>query len=644
MLCSLCRHPNRDADRACVQCGAALVMQLPESQAPREIIGGRFRLLALIGEGGMGRVYLAEQPMGRTLRKVAIKTLHAHYAREPEVIARFERECSLVCQLEHPNTIQFFDYGQSQNGDLFIVMEYVEGNSLADILEAEAPLSQERVVFILHQICGALEEAHRRGIVHRDLKPQNIMLTTRAGQADFVKLLDFGIAKSQSSEGAQASLLTQQGTVLGTPAYMSPEQFRGGLADTRSDIYSLGLIAYEMLTGKRPFHSDTPWGWATQHMTAEPLPFEAHAVAARTPHAMKTAILRALAKDPSERQASARQLLVEMTSGVPPVSAISSSTVVRPAAAARVQESTVYEAPNHGDNTQMALPEAATDKAVVIPPNGKRAGVKNGHVRKLVLALGTGCIAVIGIAKVFGSDPSNEIAPSPAASSTRTVSMAESMRAAIAAQSGATGSCSGMATIPGGDFRMGDRGAFVSVLPFCLDYTEVTVDAYAKCVESGRCSANNLKERGCTYGVAGKEAHPITCVDWLQATTYCHAKGKRLPTEEEWEWAARGGDEGRIYPWGNSEPHSQLCWSGIEERSGACPVGSFPEGRNRFGALDLAGNVWEWTSSTHGASGRVTRGGSFSRSDASSMRAANRGFIEPTNRFGYLGFRCAKSR
>jgi len=212
-------------------------------------LGGRYNVTKLLGEGGMGAVYLGEQKLGQSLRKVAIKTLHPHLSHDPKILARFTRECETVAELQHPNTIQIFDFGKTDSGILYIVMEYAEGHSVAEDLEKSGPMDPLRVQKILEQVCGSLEEAHNHGIVHRDLKPDNVLLCERAGKKDWVEVLDFGIAKRGNEHDANEAKLTQQGTVLGTPPYMSPEQFTGKPVDARSDIYSLGVMAYGM--GKR---------------------------------------------------------------------------------------------------------------------------------------------------------------------------------------------------------------------------------------------------------------------------------------------------------------------------------------------------------------------------------------------------------
>ncbi|HEX7663618.1 MAG TPA: serine/threonine-protein kinase [Polyangiaceae bacterium] len=264
-------------------------------------LGGRYTVVKLLGEGGMGAVYLGEQKLGQTLRKVAIKTLHPHLSHDPKILARFERECGTVAELQHPNTIQVFDFGKTEDGILYIVMEYAEGHSVAEDLEKNGPMDPPRVAKILAQVCGSLEEAHNHGIVHRDLKPDNVLLCERAGKKDWVEVLDFGIAKRGNEHDATEAKLTQQGTVLGTPPYMSPEQFSGKPVDARSDIYSLGVMAYEMLSGKMPFNGNTAWEWASAHMTAPPAPIESTPLGARVPQNMRNAISKALEKLPENR-------------------------------------------------------------------------------------------------------------------------------------------------------------------------------------------------------------------------------------------------------------------------------------------------------------------------------------------------------
>jgi len=328
MDCPACHTPNVDGARFCAKCGSLLPVNTEEvDPLINQVVGGRFRITGVLGEGGMGRVYHGEQQMGTAVRKVAVKVLLAQYAKDPQVVARFKRECGTVSELEHPNTIRFYDFGETPTGDLYIAMELLTGQSLEEALEKGGPIAPERVDRIMGQVCGSLQEAHEKGIIHRDLKPANIFLTKRGGEDDYVKVLDFGIARRDERNSKAEQKLTQQGTVLGTPPYMSPEQFMGKELTVRSDIYSLGVVAYEMLTGRLPFEADTPWAWATQHMTAQPFPFEATQMGPSVPPKMKAAIMRALSKSPDDRQQTVKDFYEEITLGMAPrLSVLASSS------------------------------------------------------------------------------------------------------------------------------------------------------------------------------------------------------------------------------------------------------------------------------------------------------------------------------
>src|SRR4051794_8550287 len=293
--------------------------QAPDTQDEHPLVGqtiaGKYKVIRLLGEGGMGCVYQGEQMLGSTARKVAIKTLHKHLSHDESIKARFDREAGTVAALEHPNTIQVYDFGAMEDGTLYLVMEFVQGRSVADILEKDGAMPPARVENILRQVCGSLEEAHGHGIVHRDLKPDNVVLCERAGQKDWVEVLDFGIAKRSSEHDPNEAKLTQQGMVLGTPPYMSPEQFTGQPVDARSDIYALGVMTYEMLVGKYPFEANTAWEWASKHMTEAPRPIETQALGSNVPDRMRHAITRALAKNKDERFASVTEFYEAMTSG-----------------------------------------------------------------------------------------------------------------------------------------------------------------------------------------------------------------------------------------------------------------------------------------------------------------------------------------
>ncbi len=263
-------------------------------------IAGQFHVLEKIGSGGMGAVYKAEQPEMR--RFVAIKILHKRYLARKDLVTRFKREARAMSHLSHPNTARVFLYGQLDDGACYFVMEYLEGRNLAQTVRKEGPMDPTRAINIMVQTCGALEEAHRAGIVHRDLKPENIFLTTQGGIEDFPKVLDFGLAKISERQMRPGSLiLTQEGMVFGTPEFMSPEQARGETLDGRSDIYSLGVILYELLTGKLPFDAAQPMEYIQRHIKEPPIPLHERAPDREFPPGLSEVIERSLAKDLNAR-------------------------------------------------------------------------------------------------------------------------------------------------------------------------------------------------------------------------------------------------------------------------------------------------------------------------------------------------------
>ena len=311
MRCDSCREfLDLEGAKFCPNCGTTIA-EPPPDPLIGQLVSKRYRIQSLLAEGGMGRVYSAEQNMGAAARKVAIKVLLSEYSGRELDMQRFSRECGTVAELEHPNTIKFYDYGETDDGDLFIAMEFLAGQSLSHVLK-DGPISPERVDLIIGQICGSLQEAHDHGIIHRDLKPDNIILTSPGGQPDFVKVLDFGIAKRMGNTDTK---LTPLGVVLGSPPYMSPEQFTLQDIDARSDIYSLAIVAFQSLTGKLPFQAQDPLEWAHLHMNTEPLSFDATEAGIYIPDSMRRAILRALAKDPGNRPQTMRDFFGEFTLG-----------------------------------------------------------------------------------------------------------------------------------------------------------------------------------------------------------------------------------------------------------------------------------------------------------------------------------------
>jgi serine/threonine-protein kinase len=233
------------------------------------LLAGRYRIDTLLGEGGMGRVYAGEHVLMR--KRLAIKVLHRELTTVPEVVARFEREAMAAANIDHSNVAAATDFGKLDDGSVYLVLEYVEGQSLRDLIAA-GPLELVRALKIARQIASALGAAHALDIVHRDLKPENIMLVVRPDELDFVKVLDFGIAKVPLGEpvAADGKLITRAGMVFGTPEYMAPEQALGQTVDGRADLYSLGVVLFEMLAGRRPYSSSTGVGILGQQLSRLP--------------------------------------------------------------------------------------------------------------------------------------------------------------------------------------------------------------------------------------------------------------------------------------------------------------------------------------------------------------------------------------
>ncbi|HEV3255339.1 MAG TPA: serine/threonine-protein kinase [Gemmataceae bacterium] len=257
---------------------------------------GQYRLITPLGAGGMGEVYLAEHLMLK--RPCAIKLIHPGQAADPHVLARFEREVRMTARLSHWNTVEIFDYGRTEDGTFFYVMEYLPGRSLEDLLQRHGPLPAERVVHLLRQACQGLREAHAIGLIHRDIKPGNLFAAQRGGLYDVVKLLDFGLVKPVAE--TPSARLSQEGAISGTPLFMSPEQARGlPDLDARSDIYSLGAVAYTLLTGRPLFERTTPWEVMISQARDDVVP--PSMVQADVPDDLERVILRCLAKRPEDR-------------------------------------------------------------------------------------------------------------------------------------------------------------------------------------------------------------------------------------------------------------------------------------------------------------------------------------------------------
>ncbi len=271
-----------------------------QDQLVGQLLAGKYKILKKIGEGGMGSVYIANQePIDR---KVAVKVLLGKLAEDEIAVKRFEQEAKAISKMQHPNTVTIYDFGHTGEDEgerLYIVMEYLKGRTLTQVLRNDGQIAAPRSARIIRQVCASLADAHQAGIIHRDLKPDNIFLTEVGEDKDWVKVLDFGVAKLADAEGA--GTLTQTGMIFGTPKYMSPEQAEGRPIDYRADIYALGVVLYELLVGRPPFIADTPVGLLLKHISEPPPAFQKVRPDLEIDPRMEAIVMKALEKIPDRR-------------------------------------------------------------------------------------------------------------------------------------------------------------------------------------------------------------------------------------------------------------------------------------------------------------------------------------------------------
>src|SRR4051812_28173087 len=308
--CAGCQHAYSETALFCPNCGRPKVREAPADPLLGKVLGERFLVQEQLGQGGSGTIYRAEHITLR--RRVAIKVLHTELSRDDLAGERFPREATTVAEIDNEHIVEIHDFGGTPDGRLYLAMELLEGETLDHVLARDKQLSIERAADILIQLGEALMEAHAIGYVHRDLRPRNIYLSVRRGKANFIKLLDFGLAKLVEAEGQAAS--TSLGMTFGDPRYMSPEQARGDKIDRRADIYQLGCVAYEMLTGAPPFSGSRVFDILTKQVTEAPQPVPTRRPG--TPLWMEAAITKMLAKDPDNRFATTTRMVEALRRGL----------------------------------------------------------------------------------------------------------------------------------------------------------------------------------------------------------------------------------------------------------------------------------------------------------------------------------------
>lgn len=673
--CPVCNREMREQLLFCPFDGQTLISVDQGDKFIGFTLDDKYRLDEKIGEGGMGKVYRATHIlMDHT---VAIKILRPHLSSDEVALERFRREARAAASIRHPNAVAVTDFGvNKETGLSYLVMELLEGVELRDRMKEKQWLGFEESFIIVQQICLALQAAHAKGIIHRDLKPDNIWLLKSDDDFPRVKVLDFGIAKLKTAE---TSNLTQQGMIVGTPFYMSPEQCVGDELDARSDIYSLGIIIYEILTGKVPFRASTPMGVALKHSNELPKPL--HQLRSDMPHPIENVVLRALKKQREDRQDSAMQLAQEFEAALyeagvelkflgtkTPQQFHTFST--NPDQAYRSAEADRSQSPDRSLSPQRLADGAsgAVAQPKIEPPlPGARVAtpdmfqqvaraplsilnwLSEAPTSRKILVLAFAAVLVVATVVTAIMLAPGETTP---------VEQAKGGSGGSQAGGIAPTPPPGMAYVPGGKFLMGYDGSDeesekpeheVTVGPFFVDKYEVTVGEYYQFVKTGRRGApENWPESWKEGRFKPEDAKlPVTDVTWFDAREYAKSVGKRLLSEEEWEYAARGTDK-RLRPWGN-DFNPNYANVGDPEKREIRPVGSYPVDKSPFEVFDMAGNVFEWTGSDWSSypnskaapvAGKMVRGGSYSR-DRTFAMGTSRSKFRPDDKQGDIGFRCA---
>lgn len=575
--------------------------------AAGDLIADRYLLIDVLGAGGMGEVWRARDLESEEL--LALKLLREDTftpAERADMRARFRQEARCLSTLEDSRIVKVRDHGEA-DGVLYIAMELLEGRTLQSFLQDRARMSPSEALTLIAEVAVGMSTAHAKGLVHRDLKPGNIFLVgTEAEGPPSVRILDFGIVKTMDTGAREGAPRTRTGMFIGSPHYMAPEQFEGQPCPA-TDIYALGIIAWECLVGHRPFEGSTA-SVAGKHLMQEPpaLPLEL-----AIPDDIGNVILEMLEKRPEHRPRSMKHLGRRIRGLLEELEPSHSAAPRWPMTA--LLTGALFATGGYAASQEVNLAEAARDWA----------GLRTEPIPKNMVRVEAGSF-FMGCVK--SSDPS----------------------------------CRG----PGGP---------AEVRAFALDRLEVSAADYAVCVEAGACSSDGMDGRlprsglsaemgeHCTWGRPELSDHPANCVSWHQAHTYCKFREARLPTEKEWERAARGIDA-RRFPWGHEAPvrrranlldrsayrkyrwrEADLDYSDLRPTTGA--VGEIPAGAAPSGALDMLGNVWEWTSAEgQDISGdhQAIRGASFME-PPTKARVTSKALKRVDHRGAYLGFRCAKS-
>ena len=584
-------------------------------------IGGRYEIIELLGRGGMSSVFKANDP--NLQRTVAVKIIHPHLSENPEFIKRFEQEAAAVAKLRHPNIMQVHDFNHD-NGVYYIIFEYIAGQPLDEKLkslkEANIRMPVKDAVGFMIPLCDAVAYAHGRKMIHRDLKPSNVIIDLLNQPI----LLDFGIAKIIGGDHVH----TATGATVGTASYMAPEQVLGEEINHQADIYSLGIILYEMTAGHPPYEGNSPLTVMMKHVN-DPLP-DIRLSNINLPTAFSAVLSKALAKQTENRYESATEMAnalreldqqLATTSSTQSFGATSIEPIVNPTptptpttAETAVPEPTTYTQP---EPATAVIPPTPDTAPVPTQPQAKVETAKKKNNLLLYGGIGIVLLLILAAGAFF-------------------LSRGGGAETAVATSAN-------MSQIPAGSFTVGtdltgngySPELEVELASFWIDREEVTNAQYAAYLEDSSIDPPATWSNG--VPPSGEEDHPVQGITWQMANDYCVAQGKRLPTETEWEVAARGEAE-QLYPWGSSASAVPL------PTSGTYPVGSNPANRSPYGVYDMTGNVWEWVDEPYTAvngSEQVLRGGAYDFLKDMAYRLP--GDPNVPTMFKTAGIRCAAS-
>lgn len=605
---------------------------------------GNVRIEKLLARGGMAEVYLGSHI--KLERPVAIKLLHSYIEEEPLLLERFDREAKVVAGLRHPSIVQIFDF-DTIDGHPYIVMEYLKGPTLAAYLrhlhQRKKRIPADQVARLLNELSTALDYAHKQGVIHRDIKPGNVMLHSKSDDISFDKPLtddvgvvitDFGLVRIMNAASQTAS-----GTVSGTPAYMSPEQARGDQTDHHTDIYSLGIVLYEMLAGRVPFEADSTLTVLHMqiHTTPPPIP--------GIPAKVQEVIDRALQKNPDDRYSSSRELAADYYRSIglptqattipgPSPSPNPTNTVAVEEPAPIEEPVPIYVEPKSRPKPEPLKEPEPQAKSVPTPRPAAKPERSRSWIGVALFSLVGLSILAVGGYLIF-SQKQGSPSPEPTATSNAQVVIPETGTSPVASEAPGLPSPERMANVPAGTYNVGkDPEGTNQSAEQAIPLEEFWIDQYP---------VTNLEFQ--QYVVewtipAGKENHPVIGVTWEQADAYCKALNKRLPNEAEWEAAGRGpGPDPQLYPWGRDAGQALKLPNETYE------VGSQPFNVSPLGVYDLIGNVYEWVAEPYGklaAGKQVLRGVRYGAPYDLSFRLEVA--QTDTNYVQYAGFRCAASQ